>query len=71
MKVKYNNKKMLWFSFLIIFCIVGLILIYQIMKFNKNHPLRYHKLTPIHLESVQHIDKPLLDIENQQFFLEN
>jgi hypothetical protein len=38
---------------------------------NTNHPLRYHKLTPIRLESVQNLDKPLLNIENQQFFLEN
>jgi hypothetical protein len=71
MKVKHNNKKILWFSFLIIFCLVGIFLIYQIMEFNKNHPLRYHKLTPIRLESVQNLDKPLLNIENQQFFLEN
>jgi hypothetical protein len=71
MKVKHNNKKILWFSFLIIFCLVGIFLIYQIMKFNKNHALRFHKLSPPRLESIEHVDKPLLKIENQQFFLEN
>ena len=71
MKAKYNNKKILWFSFLIIYSLVGLFIIYNIMKINKNHALRFHKLSPPVLESIEHVDKPLLNIINQQFFLEN
>lgn len=71
MKAKYNNKKILWFSFLIIYSLLGLFIIYNIMKVNKNHALRFHKLSPPRLESIEHVDKPLLNIINQQFFIEN
>ena len=71
MKAKYNNKKILWFSFLVIYSLVGLFIIYNIMKVNKNHALRFHKLSPPRLESIEHVDKPLLNIINQQFFIEN
>ena len=71
MKANYNYKKNIWFSLLIIYSLMGIFLIFYLMKMNKNHALRYHLLSPSRLESIEHVDVPLLNIINQQFLLEN
>ena len=71
MKAKYNYKKIFEFLFLIIYIIICLTLIWNIIKINKNHLLRYHNLSPKLLESIENVDTPLVSSIQRKFFLRN